>query len=302
MEDRLKKGQQSMLFLNRRGYSGFVSCRSCGYVMKCPHCDVSLSMHRDGKLHCHYCGYTETFNKVCKECGSPYVAGFKAGTEKVEGIVKEMFPEARVLRMDADTTTTKNAHSKILSSFANHEADILIGTQMIVKGHDFANVTLVGALAADLSLYASNYMSSERTFQLLTQAAGRAGRGDLPGDVVIQTYSPDNYAVTAAALQDYRSFYEKEIKYRKLMNYPPVRNMLLIMLSANDETLADEAASALAGLIPSRSDILVNGPAAAQVAKVKDMYKRVIYIKADSINILTSIKESLDIYIRGFFC
>lgn len=299
IEDRLSRREQIMLFINRRGYESFVSCRACGKPIKCPHCDVALTQHGRNRLVCHYCGYTETFTKVCKECGSPYVAGFKAGTEKVEGIVKLMFPQAKILRMDADTTTTKNAHSKILASFANHEADILIGTQMIVKGHDFENVTLVGALAADLSLYASNYMSSERTFQLLTQAAGRAGRGGLPGDVVIQTYSPDNYAVTAAADQDYRAFYEKEIRYRKLMNYPPVRNMLLIMLSANDEALVTEAAASLAGMIPERRDILVNGPAAAQVAKVKDMYKQVIYIKADSIKILSDLKEDLDIYIKN---
>ena len=181
MEDRLKKKQQIMLFLNRRGVSGFVSCRACGHVIKCPHCDVSLSQHNNGKMICHYCGYEEPEAKVCPSCGSKYISGFKAGTQKIEAIVKERFPMARVLRMDFDTTRNKDDYEQILSAFANQEADILIGTQMIVKGHDFPNVTLVGVLAADLSLYVSDYRASERTFQLLTQAAGRAGRGKEPG-------------------------------------------------------------------------------------------------------------------------
>ena len=187
MEKCLSEQHQMMLFLNRRGYAGFVSCRSCGYVVKCPHCDVSLSEHRGGRLICHYCGHEERMIKTCPSCGSPYIGGFRMGTQQVEDLVKKRFPQARVLRMDLDTTKNKDGHEKILSAFANEEADILIGTQMIVKGHDFPGVTLVGILAADMSLYGDDYRSGERTFQLLVQAAGRAGRGNLPGEVVIQT-------------------------------------------------------------------------------------------------------------------
>ena len=190
MKERLEKKEQTMLFLNRRGYSGFVSCRECGHVIKCPHCDVSLSVHRDGKMRCHYCGYEQTRVKICPECGSDHIGEFRAGTQRIEEIVKTVFPQARVLRMDMDTTRQKDSHEKILSAFANEEADVLVGTQMIVKGHDFPNVTLVGILAADMSLYTDDYRSGERTFQLLTQAVGRAGRGDKKGEAVIQTYSP----------------------------------------------------------------------------------------------------------------
>lgn len=179
----LAAGHQMMLFLNRRGYAGFLSCRSCGQVIECPHCDVSLSLHRGGRLICHYCGYETTVPKTCPSCGSPFLRDFGIGTQQVETVVAREFPEARILRMDLDTTREKDGHEKILSAFANGEADILIGTQMIVKGHDFPNVTLVGILAADLSLHASDFRAAERTFQLLTQAAGRAGRGDLPAEL-----------------------------------------------------------------------------------------------------------------------
>ena len=166
MEDRLEKQEQIMLFLNRRGYAGFLSCRECGHVVKCPHCDVSLSYHRNGKMVCHYCGYEEPRTPVCPECGSRHIGEFRAGTQQIEDIVKAQFPQARVLRMDMDTTRQKDGHEKILSAFANGEADVLVGTQMIVKGHDFPNVTLVGVLAADMSLYSDDYRSGERTFQL----------------------------------------------------------------------------------------------------------------------------------------
>ena len=186
MEDRLNRKEQVILFLNRRGYAGFISCRSCGYVVKCPHCDVSLSSHRGGRLVCHYCGYEEPMIQNCPSCGSHFIGGFRAGTQQIEELVKRQFPQAGVLRMDMDTTRNKDGHEKILETFENGGADILIGTQMIVKGHDFPNVTLVGILAADLSLYSDDYRSAERTFQLLTQAAGRAGRGKREGEVVIQ--------------------------------------------------------------------------------------------------------------------
>ena len=216
MKERLEKKEQTMLFLNRRGYSGFVSCRECGHVIKCPHCDVSLSVHRDGKMRCHYCGYEQTHVKICPECGSDHIGEFRAGTQQIEEIVKTVFPQARVLRMDMDTTRQKDSHEKILSAFANEEADVLVGTQMIVKGHDFPNVTLVGILAADMSLYTDDYRSGERTFQLLTQAVGRAGRGDKKGEAVIQTYSPDHYAIATSAAQDYEAFYEEAGKIYSL--------------------------------------------------------------------------------------
>ena len=206
IEERLSSGEQVMLFLNRRGYAGFVSCRSCGHVLTCPHCAVSLSLHRGGKLVCHYCGYEQPAVKNCPRCGSGFIRTFRAGTQQVEEELQREFPRARVLRMDLDTTRGKEDHQKILSAFAGREADILVGTQMIVKGHDFPDVTLVGALAADLSLHIPDYRAAERTFQLLTQAAGRAGRGKSRGLVIIQTYDPDHYAVQAAAAQDYESF------------------------------------------------------------------------------------------------
>ena len=228
LRQRLERKEQSMLFLNRRGYAGFVSCRSCGYVCKCPHCDVSLSEHRGGRLVCHYCGYEQPAVSVCPSCGSRYILGFKAGTEQIEEQIKKLFPGARVLRMDADTTRTKESYEKILSSFARGEADVLVGTQMIVKGHDFPAVTLVGVLAADLSLSLSDYRAGERTFQLLTQAAGRAGRGERPGQVVIQTYQPEHYSIRYAAAQDYEGFYREEILYRELLSYPPASHILAV--------------------------------------------------------------------------
>ena len=228
----LAAGHQMMLFLNRRGYAGFLSCRSCGQVIECPHCDVSLSLHRGGRLICHYCGYETTVPKTCPSCGSPFLRDFGIGTQQVESVVAREFPEARILRMDLDTTREKDGHEKILSAFANGEADILIGTQMIVKGHDFPNVTLVGILAADLSLHASDFRAAERTFQLLTQAAGRAGRGDLPGRVVIQTYDPEHYSIQAASEQDYEAFYRQEIAFRAIGGYPPAGGMLAIHASS----------------------------------------------------------------------
>ena len=305
MEDRLKKGEQTMLFINRRGMAGFVSCRACGHVIKCPHCDVSLSQHitrknPEGRLVCHYCGYETAVPKTCPECGSKYISGFKAGTQKLEMVVKERFPKARVLRMDFDTTRSKEGHEQILSAFANQEADILIGTQMIVKGHDFPNVTLVGVIAADLSLHVSDYHAAERTFQLLTQAAGRAGRGKEPGEVVIQTYQPDHYSIVTAKEQDYEKFYRQEIEYRKMLLYPPVWNMLVILCASKQEQTAFDAAQKVAGWISGegRKEILRIGPTDAAVAKVNDIYKKVIFLKAEDYQALVRIKDRIEDRIR----
>ena len=307
MEERLQNGQQTMLFLNRRGKSAFMSCRACGFVVKCPHCDVSLSEHSGGVMVCHYCGYRQPVPKVCPSCGSKYISGFKAGTQKIEAMVAKRFPQARILRMDYDTTRAKDAYEKILQAFSNHEADILIGTQMIVKGHDFSNVTLVGVLAADMSLHVNDFHAAERTFALLTQAAGRAGRGKLPGNVVIQTYDPDHYAIQTAKEQDYEAFYDKEIEYRRLMNYPPVWNMLLIHVTSPDESecgsvaqrVHDTAAQMISHIEKSQSpydrhQIQLIGPADATIAKVNDIYRKVIYMKTSDYAALISIKDGIE--------
>ena len=307
MEERLLNGQQTMLFLNRRGKSAFMSCRACGFVVKCPHCDVSLSEHSGGVMVCHYCGYRQPVPKVCPSCGSKYISGFKAGTQKIEAMVAKRFPQARILRMDYDTTRAKDAYEKILQAFSNHEADILIGTQMIVKGHDFSNVTLVGVLAADMSLHVNDFHAAERTFALLTQAAGRAGRGKLPGNVVIQTYDPDHYAIRTAKEQDYEAFYDKEIEYRRLMHYPPVWNMLLVHVTSPDESecgsMAQQVYDIAAQMIShadenqspdDRHQIQLIGPADATIAKVNDIYRKVIYMKTSDYAALISIKDGIE--------
>lgn len=299
IQERLERKEQTMLFLNRRGMAGFVSCRACGHVMKCPHCDVSLSAHNNGKLVCHYCGYEQNSVKICPECGSKYIGGFKAGTQKIEQMVQQIFPQARILRMDADTTKRKDSYEQILSAFANEEADILIGTQMIVKGHDFPKVTLVGVLAADLSLGMSDYRAAERTFQLLTQAAGRAGRGDREGEVVIQTYQPEHYSITSAARQDYDSFYQQEIFYRQIMHYPPAWHMLSILVASPREEDAVQAAESMAEEILGQDPkLLLVGPAEAAVAKIKDMYRRVLYIRHQDYGKLVQVKDDLERFLR----
>ncbi len=298
MEDRLQKGQQIMLFLNRRGVAGFVSCRACGHVIKCPHCDVSLSQHNNGKMVCHYCGYEEAVPKVCPSCGSKYIGGFKAGTQKIEQVVRERFPGVRTLRMDFDTTRTKDSYENILQAFGNREADVLIGTQMIVKGHDFANVTLVGILAADMSLHVSDYHAAERTFQLLTQAAGRAGRGDCPGQVVIQTYDPEHFVIRTASAQDYELFYEQEINYREMMHYPPVWNMLVILLASPDEqavaTAAQMVCDNMAQMLGRTFEVQLIGPADASISKINDIYRKVIYLKTDNYDKLIELKDATE--------
>ncbi len=294
MEDRLSKGEQAMLFLNRRGLAGFVSCRACGFVVKCPHCDVSLSLHANGSMVCHYCGYQTTRLSKCPECGSKYIAAFKAGTEQVEAEVKRMFPAARVLRMDADTTAKKGEYESILSKFADHEADILIGTQMIVKGHDFKDVTLVGVLAADMSLFQSDYRASERTFQLLTQAAGRAGRGDNSGSVVIQTYKPDHYAVQYSLSHDYEGFFKEEADYRRMMDYPPASHLFSVLVTSKEEILAEELAKTLANEARKVSSSPVFGPAKAMIGKIEDRYRFTFYVKNADYDELVKVKDRLE--------
>ena len=294
MNDRLQKREQIMLFLNRRGYAGFVSCRKCGFVYKCPHCDVALSQHGMERLVCHYCGYEIPMAHICPECGSRYIGGMKAGTEQIEKIVNREFPDARTLRMDMDTTRGKGDYEKILGAFADEEADILIGTQMIVKGHDFPNVTLVGILAADMSLYADDYRAGERTFELITQAAGRAGRAEKKGEVVIQTYSPDHYAIAAAAAQDYNMFYAEEEAFRELGEYPPVSHLLSVLIEDRDEAEAGRTASAICGIAGSFGMARTIGPTDAAIGKIKDIYRKQVYVRCMDYEVLSDIKDSIE--------
>ena len=300
MDACLKRGDQMMLFLNRRGYAGFVSCRSCGYVVKCRHCDVSMTVHHHTLLKCHYCGSEQPMPRVCPSCGSPYIAGFGVGTQKVEEFVQKEFPEARILRMDRDTTSGKDDMGRILQTFSEGGADILIGTQMIVKGHDFANVTLVGILAADLSLFAGDYQSSERTFQLLTQAAGRAGRGDRPGEVIIQTYQPEHYCIQTAAAQDYDSFYSQEIRFRQMLHYPPDRQMMVMLAEGEHDQQTGQAVQKLREIAGEADFQAVEfiGPSRAGIAKAKDLYRYTMYMKHQDIKELMRLRDFLEGYLK----
>ena len=231
----LDAGKQSILFINRRGHSTFVSCRMCGYVEKCPNCDVSLTYHQyENSLVCHYCGHTRAIPTTCPECGSPYIKYFGAGTQKVQEECQKLLPGARILRVDADTTVQKDAHEKLLGAFRRREYDVMVGTQMIAKGLDFPDVTLVGVVAADTSLHVPDYRSVERTFQLLTQVAGRAGRADSPGRVVVQTYDPDHYGIQMAARGDYRAFYMQESSVRRRGLYPPFTVLARLLVTDTD--------------------------------------------------------------------
>ena len=288
ISDRLEKKEQIMMFINRRGYANFVSCRSCGEAIKCPHCDVTLTLHKDNRLVCHYCGYSIPMPDKCPSCGSPYIANFGVGTQKIEMMTKKMFPQARVLRMDLDTTSKKGGHEEILSAFAEGDADILIGTQMIVKGHDFPDVTLVGVLAADLSLYTPDYRAAERTFQLLTQAAGRAGRDARHGDVIIQTYNPEHYSIVTAAEQDYETFYHQ-----------PVNVLFTVQMASKSEAALVEAADRLAAHITPQADeekVQMIGPVDASVYKINDIYRKILYLKQENYDILIKIRDNIDCF------
>ncbi len=299
--DRIRKKEQVILFLNRRGHTGFISCRSCGHVIKCPHCDVSLTYHTTGRMVCHYCGYTQPKAQRCPECGSPYIGGFRAGTQQVEQVVQNMFPEARILRMDADSTRGKKGHETILKTFSAGEADVLIGTQMIIKGHDFPNVTLVGVLAADAVLFAEDYRASEQTYQLLVQAVGRAGRGSKPGEAVIQSYHPEHPCIQAAIRQDYDAFFNEEIEARELMGYPPVSNMLTIHASGRQEERVDLAVEYIRKYLEKISAggmTRLIGPAPERVAKIQDQYRRVLYVKEKDPVRLIHLRGMLERYIE----
>lgn len=296
MKEALDRKEQIILFLNRRGFSTFISCRSCGYVFKCHKCDISMTYHKNGYLVCHYCGRTEKQVKICPKCKSKYVKFFGAGTEKVENEVRKYFKDARILRMDADTTRNKDSHERIYNSFKKGEADVLIGTQMITKGLDFKGVTLVGVLAADMSLNIPDYRSGERTFQVITQVAGRAGRGDKEGKVIIQSYTPNHPSLKYAIENDYLGMFKEEIAIRKGMGYPPFGKILLIRgISKNEEKLKrfmKSVAKEVDELL--EDEITLLGPTQCIVGKIKDKYRWQILIKGKIIDELAKkIKDRL---------
>ena len=298
MKETLERKEQIILFLNRRGFSSFVSCRSCGYVFKCPECDLSMTYHKNGYLICHYCGRAQREQKVCPECGSKYVKFFGAGTQRVEEEVKKYFPKARVMRMDVDTTRNKDSHENIYNAFKSGEGDVLIGTQMVSKGLDFKNVTLVGVLAADISLNIPDYRSSERTYQIITQVAGRAGRGEKKGKVVIQTYTPNSLSLQYAIENNYNDLYNEEIKVRKIMNYPPFSTIFLINSISKDERklkgFMNKVGESLRKLLDSRENIQILGPVPCIITKLKDNYRWQIIIKGNLDNKLKlKIKDIL---------
>ncbi|MBR2717833.1 MAG: primosomal protein N' [Clostridia bacterium] len=248
LKDCMRRGQQAMLLMNRRGYNAFISCRSCGHVMKCPNCDVSMTYHvsgGDGQLHCHYCGFAQAPPQTCPECSSKYIRYFGAGTQKVEEELRKLFPNVGIVRMDIDTTSGKDGHQKLLDEFRSGRARILVGTQMIAKGLDFPKVTLVGVVAADMTLNLPDYRARERTFQLLTQVAGRAGRGETPGQVIIQTYKPEDEVILASARQDYRVFFEQEFGKRRTGLYPPFTILARLLVESTSAKAAQEHAEHL---------------------------------------------------------
>lgn len=294
LQETLQQKQQAIILLNRRGFSTFVMCRKCGYVVKCDTCDVAMVYHKQqDRLRCHYCDAEKPVPLRCPACGSKYIKFFGTGTEKVEEQLREQFPRARIVRLDQDTTARKNSGDQIIEAFRRHEYDILLGTQMVAKGHDFADVSAVGILAADSLLNLPAYWAGERTFQLLTQAAGRAGRGTIPGRVVMQTYAPEHYVIQCAQRQDYAAFYAQEIQYRKELLYPPFHQILKIVITDENEKALWDTGNTLAILLQnwhseSGSDTAVIGPFVDIIKKVRNKYRIVILLKGPD---LAAVKE-----------
>ena len=285
--ENLKKKRQTILFLNRRGFSTFIMCRDCGYVAKCKNCNIALTYYqKENKLKCHYCGYEQNNITKCPECGSEKIRFFGTGTQKLEAMIKQQYPEATTIRMDIDTVTKKNSHEEILNTFQKDGIDILIGTQMVVKGHHFPNVTLVGVVAADNSLNIDDYRASERTFQLLTQVAGRAGRGSLPGKVILQTYNPDSYSVKASKKQDYDHFYAQEIEMRKQLKYPPFCDIIVMQISGSKQEEVAKVANEIHQLVASRipehlkETVQLYQAMPAPIDRIKNRYRYRIIMKA----------------------
>lgn len=282
MESVLERGEQIVLLLNRRGYSTFVMCRDCGHVKECPHCDIAMTYHKNSnQLKCHYCSYEEQMPLFCPECNSDLIRYFGTGTQRVEESLTALMPHARVIRMDVDTTRKKGAHEKLLKQFAEKQADILLGTQMIAKGLDFANVTLVGVLTADSMLHLPDFRSSEKTFQLLTQVSGRAGRHELAGQVIVQTYTPEHYSIQLASEYDYDQFFLQEMKIRRSFRYPPYVYLALITVSHPNHVRAVQLTQRIAQLLRKviQEDSIVLGPTPSPIARVKDRYRYQCMIK-----------------------
>lgn len=302
IKDNLEKKHQTILFLNRRGFSTFIMCRDCGYTLKCKNCNITLTYHlKENKLKCHYCGYEQENVTICPECNSTKIKYFGTGTQKLETQVRKIFPNATTIRMDIDTVTKKNSHEDIINRFKKENIDILIGTQMVVKGHHFPNVTLVGVIAADSSLNIEDYRANERTFQILTQVAGRAGRENLPGDVIIQTYNPDQFSIECAKKQDYNEFYNIEINLRKQLKYPPFCDIIVIGISGQDKYEVENTSQTLYTNLVSKikqhnMNLLIYSPRPAPIDKIKNKYRFRIIIKGefnDRVNeyIWESLKE-----------
>ena len=299
IKDRLSKNEQVILMLNRRGFANFMLCRECGYVMKCPNCDLSLTMHKDThEMQCHYCGYTAPIQEKCPNCKSDKIRFLGTGTQKVQEELEQLMPNAKILRMDVDTTRRKGSYKKILDKFGNHEADILLGTQMIAKGLDFPNVTLVGVVNADTGLWVPDYNAAERTFELLTQVAGRAGRAEKAGEVIIQTYNPEHYAIELAQTQDYERFYAYEMQMRHAGNYPPYYYTVLISIASKKEQNAAREAFKIKRKLASslHSNTIILGPTPSAISRLKNQYYYQIlvkYKKEDNLNdLLHQIQNS----------
>lgn len=276
----LANGEQAIILLNRRGYSAFVLCRECGYVVGCPNCHVSLTYHQDNRLKCHYCGYMQELPPSCPECASRYLRQFGTGTQQLEAFIRHNFPQARTVRLDSDTTRRKGAHERLLSQFRRGEANVLIGTQMIAKGLDFPDVTLVGVISADFALNFPDFRSAERTFQLLMQVSGRAGRGEKPGRVIIQCYNPEHYAVAAVKKHDYLEFYRQEVSYRRALAYPPYGHMVRILIQGSEAAVSQKSRDLHKLLTERVPDAVIYGPAPAPISKIKGRYRWHIIIKS----------------------
>ena len=300
LQDRLMKKEQTVLFLNKRGHSSFVMCRDCGYVIQCPNCDISLTYHRyQQQMKCHYCGYEAVVPTICPECTSEHIRYFGTGTQKVEEELGKIFPEARVIRMDVDTTSRKGSHEKLLTAFEEGKADILLGTQMIAKGLDFPNITLVGVLSADTMLHLPDFRSSEKTFQLLTQVSGRAGRHELAGEVVIQTYSPEHYSIELASQQDFDQFYQKEMMIRKIHQYPPFYYLALITVSHEELMKVVDVTEKISVTLSSRlsKGAHILGPVACPIPRINNKYRYQCIVKYKKEPKLTqTLKMILDHY------
>ena len=295
MEETLSRREQILLFLNRRGYASFPICTSCGESILCKNCDISLTLHQGIHAYkCHYCGFTKASVSNCAACGSSKIQLLGFGTEKIEGAVKALFPEARVARMDRDTTRRKGDLLKLLKGLRNHTIDILVGTQMVAKGHDFPMITLVGIICADLSLNFPDFRAGERTFQLLAQVSGRAGRGDLPGKVILQTYNPNHFSIAAAQQQDFIAFYEQEIPFRKALKYPPYTRMILLKISGRDQRQTEAVAQGIGENCRAlqrrtkvfSSSIEILGPIVAPVPKISKRYRWQILLKGSNVKTL----------------